>query len=120
VRYLGTEQNSISPQPLPAKVLFDNIRNIISGRVSNVDPQELEPTLRLLEERVGEWSRRLPPKYSEFYHQGGELPLMYPAGISPPEEWDLKSWPTPTSMRTVDVSCDAKVLERYQVLEGTQ
>jgi len=119
VRYLGTDQNSTSPQPLPAKTLFDNIRNIIRGRVSNVDPQELHSTLRLLEERIGEWSRRLPPKYSEFYHQGGELPLMYPAGISPPEEWDLKSWPTPTSMRTVDVSCDAKVLERYQVSEET-
>jgi len=120
VRYLGTEQNSTSPQPFPARTLLDNIRNIIRDRVSTVDPQELPPTLRLLEERIGEWSRRLPPKYSEFYHQGGELPLMYPAGISPPEEWDLKSWPTPTSMRTVDASCDAKVLERYQVSEGTQ
>ncbi len=119
VRYLGTEQNSISPQPFPAKALLDNIRNIIRGRVSNVDPQELQLTLRLLEERIGEWSRRLPPKYSEFYHQGGELPLMYPAGSSPPEAWDLKSWPTPTSMRTVDVNCDARVLERYQTTEGT-
>jgi hypothetical protein len=119
VRYLGTEQNRTSPQPLPAKALLDNIRNIIRGRVSNVDPQELRPTLRLLEERVGEWSRRLPPKYSEFYHQGEELPLMYNAGISPPEEWDLKSWPTLTSMRTVDVSCDAKVIERYQASQET-
>jgi hypothetical protein len=117
VRYLGTKQNSVSPQPLPARELFDCIRDIVRKRVSNVDPKELEPTLKLLEERIGEWARRLPPRYGEFYPQGDELPLMYPAGISPPEEWDLKSWPTPTSMRTVDVSCDAKVVERYKVSE---
>jgi len=118
VRYFGTDENRTSPQPLPAKELFDNIKNIIQDRVVNIDAEELQFTLRLLEERIGEWSRHLPPKYGEFYPQTSELPLMYPAGTSAHEDWDLKSWPTPTSMRNVDVNCDARVIGRYPV-EGT-
>lgn len=113
VRYFGPVHNRKSPQPLPAKEIFDGVMKIISKRVSTVDPEELELTLRLLKERIDEWSRHLPPKYGDFYQQTSEVPLMYPAGMSPPDEWDLKSWPTPTSLRNVDVSCDAAVLERY-------
>ncbi len=113
VRYFGYVHNRKSPQPLPAKEIFDSIVEIINRRVSTVDPEELEQTLRLLKERIDEWSRRLPPKYGDFYQQTSEVPLMYPAGMSPPDEWVLKSWPTPTSLRNVDVGCDAAVLERY-------
>jgi hypothetical protein len=113
VRYLGPVQNRKSPQPLPAKEIFDRVKETINRRVSTVDPEELELTLKLLQERINEWSRRLPPKYGDFYQQTSEVPLMYPAGMTPPDEWDLKSWPTPTSLRDVDVDCDAAVLERY-------
>jgi hypothetical protein len=120
VRFSGSEENSVSPQPLPAIALFESIRRIVGGRVDNVDPEESQLTLRLLAERIGEWSRRLPRKYGDFYFQTGELALMYPSGISPPEGWDIKSWPTPTSMRNVDVSCEARVIERYRLHEGIE
>lgn len=119
VRYFGSDENRVSPQPLPSRELLDNIKSIISDRIANIDPDELELTLKLLEERIDEWSRYLPPKYGGFYMQGGELPLMYPAGTSPPEEWDMKSWPTQTSMRNVDAGCDAGVISRYISHEET-
>ncbi len=119
VRYFGSDENRASPQPLPSPELLDNIRGIISDRTANIDPDELELTLKLLEERIDEWFRYLPPKYGGFYMQSGELPLMYPAGTSPLEEWDMKSWPTPTSMRNVDASCDARVISRYSAREET-
>ncbi|MFC2002897.1 helicase-related protein [Chloroflexota bacterium] len=119
VRYFGSDENRSSPQPLPPRELLDNIKVIVSDRTANIDPDELELTLKLLEERIDEWSRYLPPKYGGFYMQSGELPLMYPAGTSPLEEWDMKSWPTPTSMRNVDASCDAAVISRYLSYEET-
>ena len=119
VRYFGSDENRASPQPLPSRELLDNIKGIISDRTANIDPDELELTLKLLEERIDEWSRYLPPKYGGFYMQSGELPLMYPAGTSPLEEWDMKSWPTLTSMRNVDASCDAGVISRYISHEET-
>jgi hypothetical protein len=119
VRYFGSDENRVSPQPLPTRELLDNIKSIIGDRTANIDPDELELTLKLLDERIDEWSRYLPPKYGGFYMQSGELPLMYPAGTSPLEEWDMKSWPTPTSMRNVDASCDAAVISRYLSCEET-
>lgn len=113
VRYFGSVENRKSPQPLPAKQVFDSATEVIRERVLTVDLDELELTLRLLKERIEEWVRYLPPKYGDFYQQADELPLMYPAGTSPPEEWQLKSWSTPTSLRNVDASCDAAVLARY-------
>ena len=43
-----------------------------------------------------------------------ERPLMYPAGVTPHEEWENIAWPTPTSMRNVDVSCEAGIIRRYE------
>ena len=41
-------------------------------------------------------------------------PLMYPAGSYPSEAWGEKGIATPTSMRNVDASCEARVLpNRY-------
>ena len=52
-------------------------------------------------------------KYHDF--SGGEaLPLMYPFGSLRNVNWGSRSFPTPTSMRSVDASCEVKVLEnRY-------
>ena len=119
VRYLGSDQNRELPQPLPTEDLLNNIRDIIRKRVDNIDSAEMQGTLELLEERIDEWSRRFPPRYASTYQQTGELPLMYWAGTSPPEDWELKSWPTPTSLRTVDASCEAAVIERYPAGEET-
>jgi hypothetical protein len=40
---------------------------------------------------------------------------MYPAGSEPLKDWDESPWATPSSMRNVDVECDAKVIATYEV-----
>jgi hypothetical protein len=114
VRYLGTERNRISPQPVPDDSLLEKFRELIRARIKNIDPEELELSLRLLEERIGEWNDSYPPRYGGFSTNAAERPLMYPAGVTPHEEWENIAWPTPTSMRNVDVSCEAGIIRRYE------
>jgi hypothetical protein len=38
---------------------------------------------------------------------------MYPAGSEPNPLWDDNSWSTPTSMRNVDVECEAQIIGTY-------
>ncbi len=112
VRYFS-QRNENSPQPFPDEQLLNEIEEIIKVRVAGVDAEELNLTLKRLEERIDEWDRFLPPKYGGFGPPTSDLPLMYPAGMTPPVEWDGKSWPTLSSMRDVDASCEAKVLPNY-------
>ena len=47
------------------------------------------------------------------------LPLMYTAGSQPNAAWGDRGMETPTSMRSVDASCEAEVLSnRYAAKEG--
>lgn len=114
VRYFGTEQNRACPQPMPDDALLNKFRKLIQSRLENVDHGELALTLKLLEERIEEWERSFPPRYGGFGTSTAERPLMYPAGMTPHEEWEGVSWPTPTSMRNVDVSCEAGLIGRYR------
>ena len=111
VRYYGDPVNQESPQPYPGEVLLGRIRKIISDRVRGVDKDELERTMRLLEERLDEWKRLLPPVYGHFFPRSDDTPLMYPAGSAIPKDWENRVWATPTSMRNVDASCEARVIE---------
>ncbi|MCP4352954.1 MAG: hypothetical protein GY795_46480 [Desulfobacterales bacterium] len=119
IRYFNSRHQQY-PQPLPGKDIFDNIEQIIADRVSGVDNDELELTLRLLNERMEEWRNCLPPRYGDFGDPSPILPLMYQAGSTPLEEWDGKSWPTPSSMRNVDASCEASVIKRYLSIEDEE
>jgi len=38
---------------------------------------------------------------------------MYTAGSNPSEDIKERAWQTPTSMRNVDSTCDAKVITNY-------
>jgi hypothetical protein len=115
VRFLGNGGNTQSPQPLPDKMVLDKIKTIIGKRISDIEPEEMETTLKLLNEKISEWNRYLPSKYGDFSPPTEELPLMYPAGSSPLDEWEDKSWGTPSSMRNVDANCEAKVIQNYKV-----
>lgn len=108
-----SQRNQASPQPFPDDQLLDEIEEIIKNRVDGVDPEELDLTLKRLNERLDEWSRFLPPKYGGFGPPTSDLPLMHPAGVTPLVEWDGKSWPTLGSMRDVDASCEAGVIGKY-------
>jgi hypothetical protein len=118
VRFLGNRINIKSPQPSPDSELLDEIKNVIGTRIQDIEPDEVESTLKLLSEKILEWNRYLPSKYGDFAPPTEELPLMYPAGNSPLDEWEDKSWATPSSMRNVDASCEAKVIQNY--IEGEE
>lgn len=42
---------------------------------------------------------------------------MYPSGSDPLAEWGGSPWATPTSMRNVDVECEARVLSSYEAAD---
>ncbi len=102
-----------SPQPVPDKEVIEKIREIIHRRVSGVDAQEEELTIRLLMERLDDWLRLAPSRYGDFFYSDTEAPLIYPAGTKPQEDWENRSWATPTSMRSVDADCEATVIANY-------
>jgi len=84
----------------------------IGDRCERIDkvhaPLIVDKLHRLLKEwddfRPGDWGGFGPPPENQ--------PLMYPAGTEPRVEWDV-SWPTPTSMRNVDIECLARVVSTY-------
>lgn len=112
VRHLF-ESNRERPQPMPTNEIIENVVKIVSERVSGVDPEELEGTINLVKERFEEWKNHYPPMYGSFSPPTEELQLMYQAGTTPRAEWGEKAWPTQTSMRNVDATCEAQVIGSY-------
>jgi len=113
VRFLGASVNRERPQPYPDSSILDLIEQVIRERVLSVDPDEEQLTINLLDETLQHWQRILPPRYGDFGPPRTEIPLMYPAGTHPLDQWDDKSLPTPSSMRNVDASCEAAVIGQY-------
>jgi hypothetical protein len=107
-----SEQNREFPNPFPAKEVIQNVKDIIFRRVSEIDKEETQKTIELLERRLNQWQHNLPIIYGSFA-QTDNLPLMYPAGTNPSEQTKFRSWSTPTSMRNVDATCDAIVVNEY-------
>jgi len=113
VRFLGSEENRVRPQPYPPAELLNRIEEIIANRVATVDADEEQLTVQLLSDVLDRWRNVLPPRYGDFGAPQAEIPLMYPAGSQPLDEWLGKSLPTPTSMRSVDADCEAGVIGKY-------
>lgn len=113
VRYWGSPDTRDRPQPFPDTGLIENIRAVIEQRVLDIDRNELDLTLSHFEELTSDWQRILPPIYGGFGASGPHIPLMYPAGSKPLEDWIGRSWPTPSSMRNVDASCEADTISQY-------
>ena len=68
---------------------------------------------RQLKEIFGDWRRNPPPRYGDFKPPSADTPLMYPAGTQKLAEWSEPTYPTPSSMRNVDSTCDARVLPKF-------
>jgi hypothetical protein len=105
-------QNRELPNPFPSKEVIQKVKEIILRRVSEIDNEETQKTMEMLERRLKQWHDNLPIIYGSFA-QSDNLPLMYPAGTNPSEQNQLRAWPTPTSMRNVDSTCDAIVINEY-------
>jgi len=112
VRYLGSESNRERPQPFPEEVI-KLVRQVVEQRVASVDPSETDVTLALIKDRLDHWKGVLPPRYGDFGQVQVDIPLMYPAGTEPSERWEEKAWPTLSSMRNVDATCEAAIIGMY-------
>lgn len=116
IRLLGNEGTYNDPKKIPSKEELERILTVIEERVQSIDEDELEYTTKHLDEILNEWETQSPQKYHDFYADAA-VPLMYPAGTIPNTEWEGRGIPTPTSMRSVDSSCEVYVLKKYLSME---
>lgn len=110
------------PPKVPDKELFKRVCDIIENRVDQIDSDELDAThVQLLNilECWQDWKpKKWKPKYNQDKSYADPLPLMYSAGSTPNVAWGEQGLETPTSMRSVDASCEAEVLpNRYKAKE---
>lgn len=111
MRLEGDEYFNNNPPPMPDIQIINKIKRIITERINAIDPDELTETLAHIDSVFENWKLWEPQKYQDF-NIGDDLPLMFPAGSRRNEAWgENRGFPTPTSMRNVDASCEAYVLE---------
>lgn len=111
IRLEGDENVNSNPPKVPNRQTVEKIKNIISERINAIDSEELNETLRHIDSIIENWKLWEPSKYQDFTN-GDELPLMFPAGSRRNEAWgENRGFETPTSMRSVDASCEAYVIE---------
>lgn len=111
------------PPRFPDDGLIDKVRSVIENRVDDIDSEELDATLNRMEYILQCWEdwnpRKWEPAKNPDWSYADPVPLMYSAGSHPNEAWGSRGIETPTSMRSVDASCEAEVLtNRYVPKEG--
>lgn len=111
------------PPRFPNDGLIDKVRSVIENRVDDIDSEELDATLNRMEYILQCWEdwnpRKWEPAKNPDWSYADPVPLMYSAGSYPNEAWGSRGIETPTSMRSVDASCEAEVLtNRYVPKEG--
>jgi len=109
IRLYSTDHSSTKPKPFPQNEIIERVIQIITDRVHLIDGEEYDKTVKLIEEKLEYWKNELPLVYGSFGQQTN-IPLMYPAGTNPSEDIKARAWPTPTSMRNVDSTCEAYVI----------
>lgn len=122
MRLEGDEQFNSNPPRMPDNETYERVKAIIENRVENIDCDELNATLKQIEDIIQRWEDWQPQKWeperNRDWSYGDALPLMFSSGSQRNEAWGKRGIPTPTSMRNVDSACEAYVLEtRYRALE---
>jgi hypothetical protein len=109
------------PDPFPLEVgsaLRLRIEETIEERARRVAPDEVPAVMQKLKLRLDQWRAWSPASYGSFGRQPEDAPLMYPAGSAERPEWRGRSWPTMSSLRNVDASCEADVTDAYLPVPG--
>jgi hypothetical protein len=118
VRYFGTEDARLSPQPFkPIEAMRQRVLDTILARIVAIDPDEEQQAARQLDRIFSDWRRNPPPRYGDFRPASSDTPLMYPSGAQKMPDWSEPTYPTPSSMRNVDSTCDARVIPQFPPLE---
>lgn len=112
------EDFNADPPRFPKQEIIDHVRNVIEKRIEEIDPCELEDTMKWFDYRMEEWEDWNPQKWTPQKNfdmsMGNPLPLIYSSSDKPNAIWDGRGIPTPTSMRSVDASCEAYCIKsRY-------
>ena len=98
-------------QPILDRKLFSEALRVIEERVMKVEREEVELVLEYAEHIARLWSNWSPQVWADFIAQPS-LPLMFPLGSGRNIEWgENRSFPTPTSLRSVDVTCEVRELQ---------
>jgi hypothetical protein len=118
---LGTDSRKPEPFPLnegtPLRNLVDEM---IAERVMMVAPEEQEAVKSKTLRRLDEWRTWMPAEYGGFGAVPQDPPLIHPAGSTEPPAWNGRSWPTMSSLRDVDASCEAEVTSFFNQLKEEQ
>ena len=115
-RFWGDNELRDRPKPPPQSDLVNKIKKCIEERVKKVDKTEWLGTEEMIDEIINKWTNFGPSKYGGFGPSDEETPLMYPAGTQPHPNWDLNvSYPTPSSMRNVDATCEARRINLHSI-----
>lgn len=122
VRQLGDANTCAQrPDPFPlanGSPLRTRIEESIRDRVRAVTPGEEQAVMLKLKQRLDQWRAWNPGAYGGFGRAPEDAPLMHPAGSTERAEWGGRSWPTMSSLRNVDASCEADVTGAYLVVPG--
>lgn len=111
VRQNGSE--NCKPYPYPSEILL-RLREILLARVSIVDDAERKNLEAVFDRRVHEWQRWERTTWEK--NASDDNFLLLRAGQYADPIVRRTSWPTPSSMRSVDAECEAQVTQLY-VLE---
>ncbi|MFO7881460.1 MAG: helicase-related protein [Kosmotogaceae bacterium] len=123
MRLKGNASFNSDPPHLPGKVICDQICTIIKNRIKKIDPKELNATMTKIEYITRCWEDWKPQKWepdrNRDWSYGSIVPLMFPAGSLRNKNWGNRGLETPISMRSVDASCEAEVLQNRYFEEET-
>jgi len=120
---LESDSNYNNSRPkLPSQTDIERIEQIIRNRVEDIDPEELDASLDRMKWILEHWEDHNPvcwgPKYNRDLSYASDAPLMFHAGKHKNDAWGACGIETPTSMRSVDASCEAEVMaNRYSAKE---
>lgn len=115
--------NESSPH-IPSDNMLAHIKSVIEERIQEIDPEEMDDTMDRWQDILDYWEAWNPtcwePKRNRDFSYTKDVPLMYSAGSHRNEAWGTRGIETPTSMRSVDASCEAEVLSRKYVSKGEE
>lgn len=116
-RYWGDKAIQEAPDAQIDPALKTRIRKVLEDRVSLIDPGELDATLDQIDHIWDEWRKNNPSKYGFMWNSDSDQTvLMVSSAHNQFEDGLRNAFPTPTSMRNVDASCEAGIIPEY---EGT-
>ena len=104
------------PGDLPERrEILEQEIGIIVDRIRSVDPGEEDDAQVELIEALDHWEAVCPAEYGRMAGSVNTTTLAYPYGAPPDPVFHEKAWPILTSMRNVDGTAEAKVIQSYNL-----